>query len=76
MQFVLPAEDTPAETKQSQDPPPIYHGDELYFDGKEDNELERDDIELNIIIFIFVDDHIILLLSGLMYSIILLIQIA
>lgn len=50
LQFVLPAEDTctPAETEQSQDPPPIDHGDVLFSDGKKNNELESDDIEVNI----------------------------
>lgn len=48
LQFVLPAEDTctPAETEQSQDPPPIDHGDVLFSDGKKNNELESDDIEV------------------------------
>lgn len=47
LQFVLPAEVTctPAETEQSQDPPPIDHGDVLFSDGKKNNELESDDIE-------------------------------
>lgn len=50
LQFVLPAEDTPAETEQSQNPPPIDHGDVLFFNGKENNELESNDIEVNIYI--------------------------